>query len=129
MNDKEKEEFDKWFKDFCSVRHTKHDCFSGWQAACEYKNKEYSDIADARMQTSLNNVKLEAENAKLIESLKFTTSAAEYLFKPDVNLEKGMNPTFYFTLSYEGDLELIEETKRARKVLKELEKKYRKGSA
>ena len=69
------------------------------------------------------NERLEAENKKLRESLKFTTSAAEYLFKPDVNLEKGMNPTFYFTLNYEGDLALIEKTKRAIELLKELEDK------
>jgi hypothetical protein len=64
--------------------------------------------------------KLQAENAKLRECLEFTTYAAEYLFKPDENLAEGLFPTSYFTLSYEGDLELIEKTKRARQVLKEL---------
>jgi hypothetical protein len=31
-----------------------------------------------------------------------------------------MTPTFYFTLTYEGDIELIEKTKRAREALKEI---------
>lgn len=65
--------------------------------------------------------KLRVENIKLKECLEFTTYAAEYLFKPDENLAEGLFPTSYFTLSYEGDLELIEKTKRARQVLKELD--------
>lgn len=84
MNDKDKEAFEKWwqnmydsyveFRDWqgCDITFDKkEDMQIGWQAACEYKNKEYSDIADARMQTSLNNVKLEAENAKLRECVEF----------------------------------------------------------
>ena len=64
---------------------------------------------------------LQDENEKLKKSLKFTLKAAEYLFKPDEKLADGLFPTSYFTLSYEGDLELIEKTKLARQVLKELE--------
>jgi len=67
--------------------------------------------------------KLQAENAKLRECLEFTTHAAEYLYKPDVKLSKGMCPTFYFTLTYDGDLVLMEKTKIARQLLKELEEK------
>lgn len=52
-----------------------------------------------------------------VEHLKFTTHAAEYLYKPDVKLNKNMTPTFYFTLTYEGDLELIEKCKSAMEFL------------
>lgn len=67
--------------------------------------------------------KLQAENAKLKKALQFTILAAEQQYQPNRPLEKGLCPTFYFTLSYEGDLELIEETKRARQVLTDLEEK------
>lgn len=78
MNDKEA--FDKWLKDNFSklidqgnnggLAKMNDDLTQCWLAACEYKNKEYSDIADARMQTSFNNVKLQAENAKLRECVE-----------------------------------------------------------
>ena len=121
MNDKDKEAFKNWFEKYWQDSDDKDLFADVWQAACGYKQKELDEL---RLQyDKLTDWASEyvAENAKLIESLKFTISAAEYLFKPDVNLEKGMNPTSYFTLSYEGDLELIEKTKRARQVLKELD--------
>ena len=62
---------------------------------------------------------LEERCKKLREALEFTLHAAEYLYKPDVKLEKGLCPTFYFTLTYEGDLELIHKTLGAREALKE----------
>lgn len=121
MNDKDKEAFEKWWDE---IRLRGQSTFGivaiTWKAACEYKKEEYSNIMDAMTQTSQYNSKLQAENAKLRECLKFTTSAAEYLFKPDEKLAEGLFPTSYFTLSYEGDLEIIEKTKRARQVLKEL---------
>ena len=116
MNDKDKEAFDEWF--IKTYRYDYHRLVIpesvnpqklAWQSACEYKQEEIEE--------------LEAENAKLREYLEFTTHAAEYLYKPDVKLNKGMTPMFYFTLTYEGDLELMEKTKRARQVLKELESK------
>lgn len=54
---------------------------------------------------------------ELVEALEFTLHATEYLYKPDKELRKNLDPTFYFTLTYEGDLELIEKTKRAREAL------------
>ena len=60
-----------------------------------------------------------AENARLREALRFTLNAAENLYKPDAPLSRGLDPTFYHTLSYEGDLKLIEKTKRARAALEE----------
>jgi hypothetical protein len=54
-----------------------------------------------------------------LESKNKIGSMAEYLYKPDKPLTKGLDPTFYFTLTYEGDLELIEKTRKARAVLEE----------
>ncbi|MEY3182461.1 MAG: hypothetical protein RLZ35_446 [Pseudomonadota bacterium] len=83
MNDKEA--FEKWVNDdslsqmevklfqamtenqrimFCSER--------TWQAAVQYKQKEYSNIMDAMTQTSQNNAKLLAENAFLKENINGT---------------------------------------------------------
>jgi hypothetical protein len=61
--------------------------------------------------------KLEAENKKLREALKLTIKTAEYVYQPNKPLEKGLPPFHYHTLTYEGDLELIEKTKEARKLL------------
>lgn len=63
---------------------------------------------------------LERERAKardIAEWLEFTLYVAERLYKTDKPLEPNMAPLFYFTLSYEGDKELIEKTKRAREAL------------
>jgi hypothetical protein len=68
MNDKDKEAFEKWFKDFWSVSSTKHDCFSGWQAACEYmRNRSPLDPV------SLYD-KLEQERDQAIELLEAHTA-------------------------------------------------------
>lgn len=56
---------------------------------------------------------------KLRQALKFTTKAAVHLFQPDKPLEKGLAPFFYHTATYEGDLELIENTILAMELLKE----------
>lgn len=65
---------------------------------------------------------IEADRAKaLVEALEFCLHAAEYLFKPDKELPKGLGAIFYHTLTYEGDLELINKTKLARQALE----KYR----
>lgn len=80
MLDADKEAFEKWMKD-----EDRHDGVFGnnnnftrdewvadkaWQAACEYKQKEYSNIMDAMTRTSQNNFKLQAENAKLRECVE-----------------------------------------------------------
>lgn len=60
---------------------------------------------------------LEIINKELKQALKFTTKAAVHLFKPNEPLQQGLPPFHYFTLTYEGDLELIENTKSALKLL------------
>ena len=62
--------------------------------------------------------KLEAENARLRYALEFTLQAAEQLYRPDRPLYNNLDPTFYHTLTWEGDFELIEKTKKAREALK-----------
>jgi ABC-type uncharacterized transport system substrate-binding protein len=64
-----------------------------------------------------NNV-LRAENARLRYALEFTLQAAEQLYKPEKPLWNNLDPTFYHTLTWEGDLELIEKTKKAREALR-----------
>jgi hypothetical protein len=61
--------------------------------------------------------KLVEENKKLREALKLTIKTAEYVYQPNKPLEKGLPPFHYHTLTYQGDLELIEKTKAARKLL------------
>ena len=62
---------------------------------------------------------LEKRVKKLREALEFTVKAAEYLYKPDTPLHKDLCPMFYHTLTYEGDLVLIDKTVKARQALKE----------
>lgn len=61
----------------------------------------------------------QSEIDKLRQALEFTTKAAVHLFKPDKPLEKGLPPFFYHTTTYEGDLELIENTKLAMNLIKD----------
>ena len=63
--------------------------------------------------------RLRDENATLREALSFTLKAAEQLYQPDLSLTPGLDPTFYHTLSYDGDLELIVNTKKARAALEQ----------
>ena len=51
------------------------------------------------------------------ESLKFTTKCAEYMNGKRENLLKGLDPMFYHTLTYEGDLEMIGKVEKAKEVL------------
>jgi hypothetical protein len=136
MNDKDKESFEKWHYENIANPPTLNELINkAWIDACEYKQKEIDELKNVIYWTVEQNgkvtrhisiaeiEKLQAENEKLKKSLNFTIKAAEYLFKPDEKLADGLFPTSYFTLSYEGDLELIEKTKLARQVLKELEEK------
>jgi TolA-binding protein len=75
-----------------------------YKLLCEFRDKNHS---------------LQQENSKLRQALKFTTKAAIHLFKPDQPLEKGLPPFFYHTTTYEGDLELIENTKLAMELIKD----------
>ena len=134
-------EFEKWWKeerggfpineDHISV--TERQLFKweseAWQAACEYKQKEYSNIIDAMTRTSQNNAKLQAENAKLRECVEFYADRFSWT--------ESEHPTHeYYAGSIRNDDSLVEYTeacgdvfkdfcggKRARQVLKELENK------
>jgi hypothetical protein len=69
--------------------------------------------------------KIEALEEKLelaSKHLKFTLYAAEYMYKPDVKLDNELSPMFYHSLTYEGDLGLIEKTKAAREWLRQNER-------
>jgi hypothetical protein len=83
----------------------------------EEENKkvtEYKELARLQADTI---TRLERENKKLRDALEFTLKAAEQMFRPDKELLQGLCPTMYHTLSYSGDLKLIEKTKEARKLL------------
>lgn len=75
-----------------------------YKLLCEFRDKNFS---------------LKEENTKLRQALKFTTKAAVHLFQPEKPLEKGLPPFFYHTTTYEGDLELIENTKLAMELIKD----------
>ena len=79
---------------------------------------ELTSVLDLKKETL---VELEAENKKLHEALKLTIKTAEYVYQPNKPLEKGLPPFHYHTLTYEGDLELIEKTIAARKLLDSIE--------
>lgn len=57
-----------------------------------------------------------------IKHLKFTFHAAEHVYQPDKPLHKGIDPTFYHTLTYEGDLKRIKQTNAAKEFLRSLDK-------
>jgi hypothetical protein len=124
MNDKDLDAFNEW-RNSTSTRLDIHDA---WQAACEYKDKEIEllnneiswleeQIDDFMDEPDITIKKLQAENKKLREALELTIKTAEYVYQPDKPLEKGLPPFHYHTLTYEGDLELIEKTIAARKLL------------
>jgi hypothetical protein len=125
MNDQDKEAFDKWFLGLDEshlsrvIKLNRGASQKAWQAACEYMRNKSNPLDTLSLYEKLERER--AENAKLREALEFTISAAEHLYKPNIPLERGLCPTFYFTLSYEGDLELMEKTKKAREALKEIE--------
>lgn len=85
MNDKDSEAFEKWWYDFCFGDYSQSDVrtlpidniIKAWQAACDYKCDEYSNIMQAMTQTSQNNFKLQAENKKLRDALRFIRSSAD----------------------------------------------------
>jgi hypothetical protein len=126
MNDKDKKAFEQWELDVewsTAFKDQRLATLEAWQAACDYKDKEIDILKNHDIAGYQEGIDcLQADNAKLKKALRFTILAAEQQYQPNRPLEKGLCPTFYFTLSYEGDLELIEETKRARQVLDELDK-------
>lgn len=83
-----------------------------WQAACGYKQKEYSNILDAMTRTSQNNAKLKDENAKLRDCVEFYANVDNHKMIYD------SGDGFVNTTKIDKDA-----GKRARKCLKELEEK------
>lgn len=111
----------------------KHMCrATGYSLACEILDGSYGD-ADTLSVKILEWVKedflsgysaAESEIRELREklgvaeeALDFTLHAAEYLYQSNKELPKGLGAMFYHTLTYEGDLELIQKTKKAREAL------------
>ena len=84
MLKEDNEAFDYFWEYKCGVNSEdcgKDDIRIVWQEACEYKRDEYSSIMQAMTQTSQNNFKLQAENAKLRECVEYILSykSDEYL--------------------------------------------------
>ena len=64
-------------------------------------------------------IQRERDRAKVLEDYyEFLLHTAEYTFNPDKDLPRGLDPTFYHTLTFDGDLALREKVKRARDALK-----------
>lgn len=61
--------------------------------------------------------------ARVENAYRFCLNATCSLYQPDKTVHRGLDPTFYHTLTYEGDIRLIEETKKARLVFTELQRK------
>jgi hypothetical protein len=74
MNDKDKEAFEKWELDYFGQNdncpHYMLHIKNTWQAACEYKQKDYKTILDAMYLISQNYKNLEAKNKKLKDALE-----------------------------------------------------------
>jgi hypothetical protein len=79
MNDKDKEEFSKWWNPFIHSDTFTQTAKDAWKAACQYKSDEYSNIMQAMTQTSQNNFKLQAENKKLRQTLEFYADQANWV--------------------------------------------------
>ena len=137
MNDQDKEAFVNWYQEYFKINgitilNIPHHFIEAWQAACEYKQKEYSNIMDAMTQTSQYNSKLQAENAKLRECVEFYAGRFSWT--------ESEHPTHeYYAGAIIEDDSLVEYTekdgdvfrdysggKRARQVLKKLEPKNEK---
>lgn len=69
----------------------------------------------------------EAGQATYIECLEFAVGCAESLLRPDRPVIPNLDPTFYHSLTYEGDVELVEKCRAARIFLNKL-KEYQNGT-
>ena len=129
MNDKDKEAFEKWWDNLYSnqmewrdwqgcdiVFNGKEDMRCGWQAACEYKDSEHNNAKNFSY-TEMLLAKLTIENAKLRECVQFYADEANQI-APIYKHDGRNRPGADFTAPYRMD-----EGKRARQVLKELEEK------
>jgi DNA-binding XRE family transcriptional regulator len=90
---------------------------AGFLAGVRHRQSEIDELTSVLDLKKETLVELEEENKKLRDALKLTIKTAEYVYQPNKPLEKGLPPFHYHTLTYEGDLELIEKTKEARKLL------------
>ena len=105
MNDQDKQEFEKWYKNKESIF---DDCKEAWQAAIEYErfNHKYCVVG------SLDKLceKLEAENKKLRDALEFyANNQTTMTTENGIYLRDGLN----------GDFFSLKE--KARKALKEVD--------
>jgi len=75
----------------------------------DYKSllDEYHNSHD-KLETQLAESKKQVQ--ELVQALEFCVNAAINLYRPDKPVHKGLDPTFYHTLTFEGDLELIDKT-------------------
>ena len=95
---------------------------AGFQKALELQEVEkdekmFLNEHDENVRLHFENVDLKEQNTRLREALEFTISAAEYLYNTESPVPRGLAPMFYHSLSYEGDVELVEKTKKARAAL------------
>lgn len=90
---------------------------AGFLAGARHRQSEIDELTSVLDLKKETLVELEAENKKLCEALELTIKTTEYVYQPDKPLQKGLPPFHYHTLTYEGDLELIEKTIAARKLL------------
>ena len=65
---------------------------------------------------------------EVLDALEFGLQTAENLYQPDKPLTKGLGDWFYHTLTYEGDLELIEKTKEMRRIFDKVKRDREGGS-
>lgn len=87
------------------------------QTVLDFQSR-YQGALERIEQLTMDVSRLKVQNDKYRDALEFTLKAAEYLYHPDKPIHKGLDPTFYHTLTYEGDMELVEKTKKAREALK-----------
>lgn len=66
----------------------------------EYSSEKIKELEDE------NNL-LRSTLSDAMEHLSFTLGCTNSLLRPDKNLIKNLDPTFYHTNTYEGDLELL----------------------
>jgi len=93
-------------KRLVELTETELSIFRAGQDYCE----QYSNLKIEGLKQELTKYKAACE--VLRDNYEFLLTCAEYLHKDDI--QEGMCPTFYHTLTYQGDLELINKTKRAR---------------
>jgi hypothetical protein len=76
MNDKDKQEFEKWYSDYFKIEeitiiNIPHHFTESWKAACEYKQKEIDILKNHDIAGYKEGIYcLESENKKLRDALK-----------------------------------------------------------